>query len=183
MTALLIGVGLAMDSAAVSMTGGANAKQGKLAAAALLAALIFGGFQGIMLFLGGLGGEGLRGMVSEFDHWVAFILLAVVGGKMLLESCHSGEDKKVNLLDARILLILAVATSIDSLAVGVGVAFADHSLLETAIIVGAATALISFSSVFIGSRFGCRLEGKAGIFGGVVLILIGLNILRTHMAL
>ena len=80
---------------------------------------------------------------------------------MLLESGHAGEDKKVDLLDARILLILSVATSIDALAVGVGVAFADHSLLETVVIVGLATAAISFCSVFIGSRYGCKLEGKA----------------------
>lgn len=170
-----------MDSAAVSMTGGANAKKGKLVAAALLAALFFGGFQGIMLYFGGIGGEGLKGIVSEIDHWVAFILLAIVGGKMLLESGHRSEEKRVNLLDARILLILSIATSIDALAVGVGVAFADHSLLETAITVGAATALISFSSVFIGSCFGCRLEGKAEAFGGIVLILIGLNILQSHL--
>jgi len=178
-TASLIGVGLAMDAAAVSMTGGANAKKAGLIAAALLAALFFGGFQMGMLLLGGIGGESLKEAVSGIDHWIAFFLLAAVGGKMLLESGHTGEDKRINLLDARILLLLSVATSIDALAVGV--AFADHSLIETAMIVGLATALISFVSVWVGSRYGCALDNKAEILGGVVLILIGLNILQSHL--
>jgi manganese efflux pump family protein len=183
-TAVLIGVGLAMDAAAVSMTGGANAKTGSVAKAALLAALFFGAFQFGMLYAGGVGGEALKRAVSDIDHWVAFFLLCAVGGKMLLESRRAGgEDTKANLLDARILLVLALATSIDALAVGVGVAFADHSLIETAIIVGVATATISFFSVFIGSRFGCKLGGRAEVLGGAVLILIGLNILRTHLGL
>lgn len=180
-TAVLIGVGLAMDSAAVSMIGGANAKEGGMLRAAILAAIFFGGFQGGMLLLGGIGGGELKAAASEFDHWVAFFLLAAVGGKMLLESGHTGKDRQVNLLDARTILILSFATSIDALAVGAGVAFADHSLLETATIAGIITALISFASVYAGRCFGCKLEQKAEVFGGMVLILIGLNILQSHL--
>jgi putative Mn2+ efflux pump MntP len=131
--------------------------------------------------LGGIGGEGIRGMISDIDHWVAFVLLGAVGGKMLLESRHMGIDKRINLLDARILVLLAIATSIDALAVGVGVAFTDHSLLETAAIVAFTTAIISFASVYAGKKYGCALEGKAEAFGGIVLILIGLNILLGHI--
>jgi putative Mn2+ efflux pump MntP len=180
-TAALAGIGLAMDASAVSMTGGMNSKKGSLARAALLAALFFGGFQAMMLLLGGIGGAGLRELVSGIDHWIAFGLLAVVGGKMLHEAPHKSGDKKVDLLNARMLLVLAVATSIDALAVGVGMAFADHSLLEAAVIVGAVTAAISFASVYVGSRYGVALEGKAEAFGGIVLILIGLNILQSHL--
>lgn len=180
-TAAFVGIGLAMDASAVSMTGGMNSKKGNLGRAALLAALFFGGFQAMMLFIGGIGGTGLKEMVSGIDHWIAFGLLSVVGGKMLLESRHMGRDKRVDLLDARLLLVLAIATSIDALAVGVGVAFADHTLLDTAIIVGAVTAAICFVSVYLGSRYGVALEGKAEAFGGIVLILIGLNILQSHL--
>ena len=183
LTALLIGVGLSMDASAVSMTGGANAAKGSLMGAAFRAAFFFGAFQGGMMLLGGAGGESLKGMISGIDHWVAFFLLAAVGGKMLLESRHMGEDKRVDLLDARVLVLLAIATSIDALAVGVGVAFADHSLLDTAAIVAATTAAISFASVFAGKKYGCALEGKAEVLGGAVLILIGLNILISHTLL
>ncbi|MFH0885252.1 MAG: manganese efflux pump [Candidatus Micrarchaeota archaeon] len=180
-TALLIGIGLSMDASAVSMTGGANAKGGSLTGAAFRAAFFFGAFQGGMLLIGGIGGESIKAVISEIDHWVAFFLLAAVGGKMLLESRHMGEDKRVDLLNARILILLAVATSIDALAVGIGIAFADHSLFDTAIIVASTTALISFASVFAGKKYGCALEGKAEAFGGIVLTLIGLNILLSHI--
>lgn len=182
MTAVLIGIGLAMDSSAVSMAGGANLKGGRLLRAAVLAALFFGLFQGGMLLAGGIGGEGLKAMVSEIDHWVAFGLLAIVGSRMLYESRHAQSGKAVELLDSRMLLLLAFATSIDALAVGVGVALADHSLYETASAVGLTTAAISFFSVFIGKAWGHSLEGKAEAFGGIVLILIGINILASHMA-
>jgi len=179
LTSILIGIGLAMDSSAVSMAGGIGRKAG-LAKASLLAGLFFGGFQTGMFFIGGLGGESLKSMISGIDHWVAFLMLAFVGGKMLYESRHM-EDKRVDLLDAKVLLFLALATSIDALAVGVGVAFTDRSVFESAIIVGITTALISSASVFIGNRFGAVLEGKAEGFGGIVLVLIGMNILLSHV--
>ncbi len=181
-TAILIGIGLAMDSSAVSMAGGANLKKGRIVPAAMLAALFFGVFQGGMLLIGGLGGEGLKETVSEIDHWVAFGLLGAVGSKMLIESRQGRRGNSVELLDGRMLLLLALATSIDALAVGVGVAFADHSLYETAAAVGLTTAAISFLSVFIGKAYGHRLEGKAEALGGIVLLLIGINILASHMA-
>jgi putative Mn2+ efflux pump MntP len=179
LVSILIGVGLAMDSSAVSMAGGIG-RTSRIVEAALLAGLLFGFFQALMLFIGGLGGEGLKDMVSGIDHWIAFLMLGIVGGKMLLESRSKG-DEKADLLDPRALLFLSFATSIDALAVGVGIAFAGDSLLETAVIVGATTAVISFFSVFIGKRYGAVLEGKAEALGGIVLIVIGLNILRTHI--
>jgi putative Mn2+ efflux pump MntP len=182
LTAVLVGIGLAMDSSAVSMAGGAGSKKEGLMNAALLTALFFGFFQGGMLLAGGLGGESLKAQVSQIDHWIAFGLLAAVGGKMLHESRHVCGGRKVDLLDARVLMLLGLATSIDALAVGVGVAFADHSLYETAAAVGLTTAAISFISVFAGQAYGHRLEGKAEAFGGIVLILIGLNILISHLA-
>jgi putative Mn2+ efflux pump MntP len=180
LSGILIGIGLAMDSSAVSMAGG-MARKSDLVKAAMLAGLFFGGFQFLMFFLGGIGGEGLKSAIEGFDHWIAFLMLACVGGKMVYESRHIDEGRRVDLLDAKVLLFLAIATSIDALAVGVGVAFADSSIIETAIVVGITTAVISFASVFIGNRYGSILEGKAEAFGGFVLILIGLNILRSHI--
>ncbi len=181
-TSVLVGIGLAMDASAVSMAGGATARKGGVAKSALFAALFFGAFQGGMLLLGGIGGESLRAAVSDIDHWVAFGLLAIVGGKMILESSRICPDERVRLLDMGVLLMLSVATSIDALAVGVGVAFADHSLFETAASVAAITAALSFISVFAGNRYGCGLGSRAEVLGGLVLIGIGLNILYGHMA-
>ncbi|MFH0738112.1 MAG: manganese efflux pump [Candidatus Micrarchaeota archaeon] len=180
-TSILIGIGLAMDCSAVSMAGGIGRKADALKAAAL-AGLFFGAFQGGMLFLGGLGGESLKAAVSGIDHWIAFSALALVGGKMLLESRQKQDEGRIDLLDAKILLFLAIATSIDALAVGVGIAFVGDSVIGSALVIGATTAFISFSSVFIGQRYGASLENKAEIFGGVVLVLIGLNILLSHLS-
>ncbi len=184
-TDILIGVGLAMDAAAVSMAGGTGRKNDMpgLARAAVLAALFFGAFQAIMLFIGGVGGEGLKGLISGIDHWLAFGLLAIVGGRMIIESRQPAEKRKVDLLDWKLLVFLALATSIDALAVGVGIAFTGNSLVQTAVIVGAITAMLSFASVFVGGRYGHLLENKAEAAGGIVLILIGLKILSEQAIL
>ena len=179
---ILIGIGVAMDSSAVSMAGGANTEKNSLVRAAVYAAFFFGLFQGGMLLLGGLGGEGAKDAVKDIDHWVAFGLLAAVGSKMLHEARHTCDGRKTDLLSPRLIVLLAFATSIDALAVGVGVAFADHALYETAAAVAATTAVISFFSVFAGERYGCGLGGKAEALGGVVLVLIGINILISHLA-
>ncbi len=181
-TDILIGISLAMDCSAVSMAAGANTVKSRLPAASLLAALFFGGFQAAMLFVGGLGGSALKEIISGIDHWIAFGLLALVGGKMILESRQAGKEERVNLLDLKVLLLLSVATSIDALAVGAGLAFANEMLIETALIAGATTAAISLVSVFAGDRFGTKLEGRAEIVGGILLVLIGLNILRSHLS-
>jgi len=182
-TDILIGVGLAMDASAVSMAGGASRKKGGIVGAAVLAALFFGAFQALMLFMGGIGGEGLKDLISGIDHWLAFGLLTVVGGKMILESRQPAEKRNVDLLDWRVLTLLALATSIDALAVGVGIAFTGNSLLQTAMTVGIITAGLSFASVFLGGRYGHLLENKAEAAGGIVLILIGLKILAEQTAL
>jgi putative Mn2+ efflux pump MntP len=181
-TEILIGIGLAMDAAAVSMAGGTGRKGNDgLLKAAILAAVLFGAFQAIMLFIGGVGGEALKEFVSGIDHWIAFGILAIVGGKMILESLQPAGKRKIDLLDGQLLVFLALATSIDALAVGIGMAFVDHSLLQTALVVGTMTAAISCASVFIGNRYGHLFENKAEIAGGLVLILIGIKILADHL--
>lgn len=185
LTNVFIGFGLAMDCAAVSLAGGANtiSRQGmkETIKAALLAGSFFGFFQGAMMLLGGYGGEALKTFVSGIDHWVAFSLLAFVGGKMVYEAFQGTSEKKTDLLDMRILTILAIATSIDALVVGAGIAFANGSFMESAIIVGVTTAAISVASVLLGKRIGHLLDNKIEILGGVILLTIGTNILLTHL--
>lgn len=179
---VLLGLGLAMDAAAVSIAGGASRKDIKsVAESAALAALFFGGFQAGMLAIGWLGGSWLRSLVSNIDHWVAFGLLGIVGMKMVVESFSRHESKKTNLLDYRVLVALAFATSIDALVVGTGLAFADGGVAMTAAVVGIVTALISAVAVLIGSRYGSLLGEWIEIIGGIVVIGIGLNILASHL--
>lgn len=180
-TDILIGISLAMDASAVSMAGGASRKKDGLVRAAFLAALFFGAFQALMLFIGGVGGEGLKDPISGIDHWLAFGLLTIVGGKMILESRQPAEKRKVDLVDWKLLVFLALATSIDALGVGIGMAFIGNSLLQTAVVVGTITAAISFASVFVGNRYGHLFENKAEIAGGLVLILIGIKIVADHL--
>jgi len=181
-TEMLIGIGLAMDACAVSIAGGANTKKkGGMLRPAILAGVFFGIFQFGMLFIGGLGGESLRAFVSGIDHWVAFGLLAFIGGKMVIEALREPEERKVDLLDGRMLLLLALATSIDALGVGVGLAFAGDSLLSSAAVVGITTAAISAASVFVGHRYGSHIGNRMEIIGGMILIAIGANILQSHL--
>ncbi len=183
---ILIGIGLAMDCAAVSVAGGAAAEKQKKSVpkAALLAGAYFGVFQGLMLALGWLGGSGIRDFVSGIDHWIAFGLLGFIGAKMLVESFGGDGQgkKKIDLLAHDTLAVLAFATSIDAFVVGAGLAFTDSSIALSAIIVGITTAAISMLSAWLGSRhhklFGNRIE----ILGGLILLGIGARILFSHLA-
>ena len=184
LTNILIGIGLAMDCAAVSLAGGANTKTAdgaKTLKASLFAGLFFGFFQGAMMLLGGFGGEALKAFVSGIDHWIAFSLLAFVGAKMIYESFHGSEEKKTDLLDIRILTVLAIATSIDALVVGAWIAFANGIIGASALIVGITTAVISIASVHTGKRIGHLVDNKIEILGGIILLAIGTNILLSHL--
>lgn len=178
----LIGVGLSMDAFAVSICKGlcmtrVNRTQ------CLLIGLFFGGFQMLMPTIGWLVGTAFADRVAALDHWIAFILLAYIGGKMLFEVFTGQEDESSAVdakdppLDLKELFMLAVATSIDALAVGVTFAFSGTPILPAICIIGITTFSISIGGVFMGNQFGTRYEKKATIAGGVILILIGLKIL------
>lgn len=179
-----IAIGLAMDAFAVSITNGAVTKGIKLKYAAQVA-FFFGFFQFIMPVIGWTIGKIGEEMIMSIDHWVAFILLSYIGGKMIYESFNSseqsvnGERGPINL---KTLTALAIATSIDALATGVilpsviGAETVNCMLIAT-LIIGAITFFMSFVGVYIGKRFGDMLSSKAGILGGVVLIFMGLKIL------
>lgn len=185
-TLFFIGVGLSMDAFAVSICKGlamrkVNWKQ------AIVIGVFFGGFQALMPALGYLLGSQFEQYITSIDHWIAFILLAGLGGKMVMEALSEKEDQTQVVMDQPLdwkeLLILAVATSIDALAVGITFAFLNYSLVEAVSIIGITTFCISIAGVFIGNFFGTRYKKKAEITGGIILIAIGLKILLEHLGI
>jgi len=181
-TILLIAVGLAMDALAVSITGGLNGNPLKNFFAVKVAAF-FGFFQGFMPVIGWLAGLGFRNIISSVDHWVAFGLLVFIGGRMIAESFRkeAGASLKGQ-FNNYTLFLLAIATSIDALAVGLSFSFLEAPILVPAVIIGVVTFAISFAGVFIGDRFGYLFKSKAELLGGIILIGIGCKILIQHLA-
>ena len=177
---LLVAVGLSMDAFAVAVCRGLEMRRIDYRQA-LLIAVFFGGFQALMPAVGYLLGAGFEHYISAFDHWIAFALLAFIGGKMIWEAVRGGEEEQPQELDLKMLLMMAVATSIDALAVGITFAFLRMDILSSALTIGATTFLISFGGVAAGNRFGARYKQKAEIVGGVVLVLIGVKILLEHL--
>ena len=183
----LLGVGLSMDAFAVSVCKGLgmrklNKKQ------ALIIGLYFGGFQALMPLIGWLLGSQFQQYITSIDHWIAFILLGFIGGKMMVEAVREwNEEETVEVMDAPIdhknMFVLAVATSIDALAVGITFAFLNVSIMEACLIIGCTTFVLSIIGVVVGNFFGTRYKKKAEIAGGVILMLIGLKILLEHLGI
>jgi manganese efflux pump family protein len=179
----LIGLGLAMDAFAVSITSGI-AIQCLRIKHALRISLFFGGFQALMPVLGWLAGRGLKFYVERIDHWIAFALLASIGIKMIYESVWLDEtEKKCDPLNLVVLSGLAIATSIDALAVGISFAFLNIEIASPALIIGGITFSLCFAGVYIGNRLGGRLGSKMEVIGGIILILMGAKILLEHLGL
>lgn len=179
----LIGVGLSMDAFAVSVCKGLQMHKINKAHTAVIG-LFFGGFQAFMPLIGWLLGKQFEKYITSFDHWIAFGLLAFLGGKMVIEAIKGeGDDdeKSSEKLDFKELTLLAVATSIDALAVGITFAFLKVNILFSITIIGITTFILSVIGVFIGNKFGSKFKSKAEIAGGVILILIGLKILLEHL--
>lgn len=176
----LIAVGLSMDAFAVSICKGLS-MQKMNRKNALVIGLYFGGFQGIMPFLGYLLGSRFQDAIASYDHWIAFILLAVIGGNMIKESM----DKELENLDSSVafkdMVILAIATSIDALAVGVTFAFLKVQIVPAVSFIGVITFFLSVVGVKVGTIFGSRYKSKAEFVGGFILLLIGAKILVEHL--
>ena len=181
---LLIGVGLSMGAFAVAICKGLCMKRLDVRQA-LVIALFFGGFQALMPLVGWALGTQFEQFITPVDHWIAFALLAFIGGKMLWDSFHEDDEGMAcaadGRLDLRELTMLAVATSIDALAVGITFAFLRVDIVLSVGLIGATTFLLSLAGVAVGHRFGARYEKPATIVGGVVLILIGVKILLEHL--
>ena len=185
---LLTGVGLAMDAFAVAVCKGLSMKKINYGHAFMIA-LFFGVFQAMMPFLGWALGTQFKDYIVSVDHWIAFVLLAIIGGKMLKEAFESGKEDEEKAdddggkLNYKELFLLAIATSIDALAVGVTFAFLNVNIYLAIAIIGVVTFLLSFVGVVIGNIFGSKFEKGAQIAGGVILIGIGLKILLEHLGI
>lgn len=179
----LLAIGLSMDAFAVSICEGLSMKKLNLKRAGILA-LFFGGFQAGMPLLGYLLGKNFQQYITSIDHWIAFVLLTIIGGNMIKEALDKDEeekeDKKFNL---KYVSVLAVATSIDALAVGITFAFLQVSIIPAVCLIGITTFILSFVGVKIGNVFGSKYKSKAELLGGTILIIIGLKILVEHLGL
>ena len=172
---LLFGIGLSMDAFAVSICKGLSVRKLR-PKHAITVGLWFGGFQALMPLIGYFLGSFFAEMIEKYDHWVAFVLLAIIGGNMIKESFD--KDEKVDSsMDVKSMLLLAIATSIDALAVGVTFAFLQVQIVPAASFIGVITFIFSAVGVKIGSLFGTKYKSKAELFGGIVLVLIGIKIL------
>ena len=181
---LIIAIGLSMDAFAVSIGKGLSVTKIKLSHA-LKVGLWFGGFQALMPLIGYLLGSTFADVVSAYDHWVAFVLLALIGGNMIKEAFEKDDEcdcnkKEKNCFGFVTMFTLAVATSIDALAIGVTFAFFKVAIIPAIITIGITTFLFSVAGLKIGHIFGCKYKSHAELFGGVILILIGLKILLEH---
>lgn len=177
----LIALGLSMDAFAVSVTNGMWVKKAALVYS-LMCGLCFGLFQGAMPAIGYAFGSGFEKWISVFDHWIALILLLFIGGRMIAESIkHKEPDESIVMLTLPLLIVQGLATSIDALAVGVSFAALSVNIVSTSAIICSVTFVISCMGVFIGRKFGGRLNNKAEIAGGIILISIGLKIFTEHM--
>jgi putative Mn2+ efflux pump MntP len=180
-TILFIAVGLAMDAFAVSVVTGSLYREFKVRHA-LRMALFFGGFQALMPIIGFLAGLSLQGYIAAYDHWVAFALLCLVGGKMIYESFRiDAAEKDRNPANLPVLLILSFATSIDALAVGFTLSLLKAPIALAVTIIGLVTFVLSYAGVFIGKRFGHFFESKVEIIGGLILIAMGVKIVIEHL--
>lgn len=184
---LLISLGLAMDAFAVSVASGATMKRLHLPRA-LKMAMFFGGFQALMPVVGWAAGMSARSYISAWDHWIAFGLLAAIGGKMLYEAFSIKEEEecrgaKTCPFDTGTLTVLAIATSIDALAVGLTFSVLDVSIATPVLVIGAVTFAMSVAGVKLGSAGGHFFEHRMEAAGGLILIGIGLKILLEHLGL
>ena len=177
---VLVSFGLAMDAFAVAICKGMAMKKGNLKKGIIIA-LYFGIFQALMPFIGYMLGLRFEKVINAIDHWLAFILLSIIGINMIKESISKKEEKINDDISFKTMFILALATSIDALAVGVTFAFLRVEILNPLIFIGTITFCMSYLGVKIGNKFGNKLKNKAETIGGIILILMGLKILLEHL--
>lgn len=176
----ILGIGLAMDAFAVAICKGLSMKKMNWKNAIIIA-LYFGIFQAVMPIIGYFLGTTFEDFVTKFDHWIAFVLLLAIGGNMIKEAFNKNCENKNDKVDFKTMVILALATSIDALAVGITFAFFEVNVLLAITIIGLITFLVSIVGVKIGNRFGDKYQSKAEFLGGVILILLGIKILLEHL--
>lgn len=176
----ILAVGLSMDAFAVSVCKGLAMPKITVRKASIVGAW-FGGFQALMPAIGYLLGSQFREKITAIDHWIAFILLGIIGINMIREACSNDEEQEDDSLDVKTMFLLAVATSIDALAVGITFAFLNVHIVAAVSFIGVTTFILSAAGVKIGNLFGTRYKSKAEFAGGAILILLGIKILLEHL--
>lgn len=182
MELFLIAVGLSMDAFAVSVCKGLSVSKTNYKYALCVGAY-FGGFQALMPLLGFLLGRQFESLITSVDHWIAFVLLAIIGGNMIRESFKEEEEELNASFTFRTMLPLALATSIDALAMGVTFAFLRVDIVPAVLFIGVITFVLSAVGLKAGNVFGVKYKARAELFGGVVLVLMGLKILLEHLGI
>jgi putative Mn2+ efflux pump MntP len=177
---ILLAVSLSMDAFAVSICKGLSMRKIDYFKAIIIG-FYFGFFQGFMPLIGYFLGSAFQNFVTSVDHWIAFILLSIIGLNMIKESFSNEEDNLNDKVDFKTMIVLAIATSIDALAVGISFAFYKVNIFTSIFLIGIITFIISIIGVFVGNKFGSKYKNKAEIVGGVVLIIIGLKILLKDL--
>ena len=179
---LLLSVGLGMDAFAVSVCKGISMKKMNWKKTCIIG-LYFGGFQALMPVLGYFLGSTFESVISNLDHWIAFGLLAIIGGNMIKDAFSKVCDSFVDDVRFKAMIVLAIATSIDALAVGITFAFLKVNLILAISMIGVITFILAIVGTKVGNRFGDKYEKKAELVGGVILILLGIKILLEHMGI
>lgn len=178
----VLAVGLSMDACAVAICKGLAMQKASLKKA-MIVGLWFGGFQALMPAIGYILGSQFEQYIVSIDHWIAFVLLCFIGGNMIKESLSKEEEEANASLAVKDMILLAVATSIDALAVGVTFAFLQVQILPAVSFIGVITFVLSAVGVKIGNLFGCKFKSKAELAGGIILIIMGTKILLEHLGI
>lgn len=178
----ILALGLSMDAFAVSICKGLSVKKAGITHH-VLAGVYFGGFQALMPLIGYMLGLRFQSLITNIDHWIAFILLAIIGINMVKAAKNNEEDEIDSSFAFRAMIPLAVATSIDALAVGITFAFLNVDIVPAVSLIGVTTFIMSAVGIKIGSIFGTKYKSKAELLGGIVLILMGIKILLEHLGI
>ncbi len=179
---ILIALGVAMDASAASICKGMTMKKFELKKM-LIVGSFFGFFQALMPAIGYLLGRSFGRFIVSIDHWIAFILLSIIGINMIKETINNDDESIDDNFNFKSMVMLAIATSIDALAIGVTFAFLNINIISSVLIIGIITAITSMVGCIIGKKFGDKFESKAQILGGVILILMGTKILLQHLGI
>ena len=177
---LLLSIGLAMDAFAVSICKGISMKKMNWKKAIIIG-LYFGGFQALMPTIGFFLGSAFQNLITSIDHWIAFLLLTIIGGGMIKESFGDDSENRNDDVSFKTMIVLAIATSIDALAVGITFEFLKVNLILAVSLIGIITFVLAVAGTKIGNKFGDKYESKAELVGGVILVLLGIKILLEHL--
>ena len=178
----LIAVGLSMDAFAVSICKGLSVRKAEIKHSLIVGAY-FGGFQALMPAIGYVLGRQFESLITSVDHWIAFVLLGIIGGNMIREALKGEQEELDDSFTFRTMLPLAIATSIDALAMGVTFAFLQVQIVPAVLFIGVTTFVLSAVGLKVGNVFGAKYKSRAELFGGVVLVLMGIKILLEHLGI